>query len=155
MKHLWNKKTAKILVIGLILQLGSQFFFSFILWKWNMSNQNNEQLFSQVQANWILYGIMLVCLSPVLEECINRYILFLWPLKKLRRWRFFQSRKGVILCAFLSSVLFSVLHGERFLWPYLTVGLIYCWVAYKTNWMGSACLHVMNNLLVFISMMNQ
>lgn len=153
MKNLDTKSALKTIGIGFVLQFAIQMLFSLVMFHFDISNSNNNMLEQELKQNWMVYGILLVIVAPVIEEWINRYLLFLWPLKKLSRWLFFQKKKGVFICALVSSVLFASLHGELFLWPYVAIGLVYCWVAKKINITASICLHIINNGLLFWIMM--
>lgn len=153
MKSFGKKATLKVIGIGLILQFAIQMLFSFIMVHFEISNSTNNMLEQELKQNWMVYGLLMVIVAPVIEESINRYLLFLWPLKILSRWQFFQKKKGVFICALVSSVLFASLHGELFLWPYVAIGLVYCWVAKKINITASICLHIINNGLLFWIMM--
>ncbi|HBL8112553.1 TPA: CPBP family intramembrane metalloprotease, partial [Listeria monocytogenes] len=139
------------IALGFVLQLTIQIIFITVMVNLNITNSNNEFLLEKLTSNWLAYGTLIVLISPVVEEYINRYILFLLPLKILRKSiPYFQRNWGVFFIAMISSLIFAVFHGEQFLWPYLAMGLIYCWVSYQSNFWGSILLHISNNLLFFV-----
>lgn len=125
------------IALAFILQLTIQIVFITVMVNLNITNSNNEFLLEKLTSNWLAYGTLIVLISPVIEEYINRYILFLLPLKILRKSiPYFQRTWCVFLIALISSLIFAAFHGEQFLWPYLLMGFIYCWVSYQSNFWG-------------------
>ncbi|HAB9927484.1 TPA_asm: hypothetical protein GYW76_15405, partial [Listeria monocytogenes] len=73
------------IALAFILQLTIQIVFITVMVNLNITNSNNEFLLEKLTSNWLAYGTLIVLISPVIEEYINRYILFLLPLKILRK----------------------------------------------------------------------
>lgn len=140
----------KLLVIGFCLQLLIQVINGLITWRFGIDNQTNLEEAQQILSHPILNGVMVIIFSPVMEEGINRYLLFLWPYRKLQRFSFFQRKRGWLFCASVSSLLFAAFHGEIFFYPYFFIGLIYCFVAARGNLLTSIGLHIANNACFYL-----
>lgn len=139
-----------LLLSGLCLQLLIQAISGFIAWRLGIDNQTNMEEAQRILSHPIFIGVMVVIFFPIIEEGINRYLLFLWPYRKLQRFAFFQRNRGWLVCAGVSSLLFAVFHGEIFFYPYFLIGLIYCFVATKGNLLTSIGLHMANNACFYL-----
>lgn len=65
------------IALAFILQLTIQIVFITVMVNLNITNSNNEFLLEKLTSNWLAYGTLIVLISPVIEEYINRYILFI------------------------------------------------------------------------------
>lgn len=140
----------KIGLIGFCLQLLIQAASGLVAWRFGIENKTNLEEVQRILAHPYLIGIMVTVFFPLIEEGINRYLLFLWPYRNLQRFSFFQKKRGWIICASVSSFLFAVFHGEAFFYPYFFIGLVYCWVATRGRLSTSIALHIANNTCFYL-----
>ena len=120
-------------------------------------NSNQDSVVSLILNSPFLGFMLVVILSPLVEEIIYRYFLFGGLRKKKKKWVAYGVAS--IIFMFMHSISSFTEYGfsekllTEFLYlpGYLTSGLILCYVYDKSENLGSSYIaHMINNLLAFL-----
>jgi membrane protease YdiL (CAAX protease family) len=105
---------------------------------------HTNNLVSSAQTN--LKMVILICVvCPILEEIIFRKILF----------EFFNRKIGIVGAAFISALLFSLIHFDfANIATYILIGLVFSLIYIKSkNLMNSMVSHMVMNAIILIILM--
>lgn len=154
-----NSKTILYGIVGFFAILLFQFVFNIfhgLIGLDSSGNSNQDSVVSLILNNPFFGFILVVVLSPLVEEITYRYFLF-GGLKKKKKW------VAYVVSAFIFMFMHSIssfseyglseelLKDFLYLPGYLTSGLILCCIYDKSENLGSSYIaHMLNNLLAFL-----
>ena len=156
-----NSKTVLYGVVGvlaiLIFQLAFKGF-NYLIGLDSSGNSNQDSVVELILSKPFLGFLLVVLLSPVVEEIIYRYFLFGGLRNKKKKWIAYVVASLIFM--FMHSISSFIEYGLSkellvdllYLPGYLTSGLILCYVYDKSENLGSSYIaHTINNLLAFLA----
>ena len=135
-------------ILGLGLVLFIQIFINFITIKLgqNPNSQNTTTIIGLAKINpWFVLAISFG--APIMEELIFRRVLF----GNLVQITNVRGKIGYLTIAVLSSILFALMHNDGHLLLYTSMGLVFCYLYYRTGKIQTSMIaHVLMNTVVIL-----